>query len=101
MGKKFDIVATIGTYEKQGKKQYINRNVGSVIETQHGLSIKLDACFNPAALPITEDGQVWLKLFEPREHIEKMQKDLGAAPQPAQQAQAPSSFDNFDDDIPF
>lgn len=100
MAKKYDVVATTGFYMKDGQKKYLNKNVGSVIETEHGLSIKLDASFNPAAMQRTDDGMVWLKLFEPKEN---------RAPDAAQQAynkgmsapQQPAGFDSFDDDIPF
>jgi hypothetical protein len=94
MAKKFDVVATTGFYMKDGVKKYINKNVGSVIETEHGLSIKLDASFNPSALQRTDDGMVWLKLFEPKEN---------RAPDAAQQAynkgmqQQPQGFNQFDD----
>ena len=64
--KQFDVVATIGTYEKAGEKKYISKNVGSVIQTKHGLRLKLDASFNPAGCPRDDDGGVWLALFEPR-----------------------------------
>ena len=99
MAKRYDVVATTGSYVKDGQKKYLNKNVGSVIETEHGLSIKLDASFNPAALQKTDDGYVWLKLFEPKEN---------RAPDAAQQAyqkgmqqQPQAGFDSFDDNIPF
>ena len=97
MAKKYDVVATVGTYQKDGEKKYLNKNVGSVIETKHGLAIQIDAHFNLAALPMTDDGKVWLKLFEP-------QDSRGGNPQaqPAPQPkQAPPQNDSFDDDIPF
>lgn len=98
MAKKFDVVATTGTYVKDGQTKYLTKNVGEIIETKNGLAMKLDASFNPAGCKITDDGKIWLKLFEPREVIDKMQNDLGAPPK---SAPAPSNFDNFDDDIPF
>ena len=104
MGKLYDVVATIGSYEKAGEKKYINRNVGSVIETQHGMALKLDACFSPAGCQVAEDGSVWLKLFEPKENrapdAAQQAYNKGAAkPQTQQQ---PAVFDDsFDDSIPF
>lgn len=96
MAKKYDVVATTGFYMAGNEKKYISRNVGSVIETQHGLSITLDASFNPAGCPITEDGKVWLKLFEPR------QKDAQqGGQQPSQQPQENNQPDDFDSSIPF
>jgi len=67
MGKKYDVVATTGTYEKDGQKKFINKNVGAIIETQHGPRLVLDASFNPAGCHRTEDGKVYLALFEPRQ----------------------------------
>ena len=98
MAKQYDVVATTGTYVKDGQTKYLTKNVGEIIETKNGLALKMDATFNPAGCKITDDGKIWLKLFEPREHIEKMQKDLGAAPQPA-----PAPIDDgFDDSsLPF
>jgi len=95
MSKKYDVVATLGTYEKNGEKKYVTRNVGAVISTQHGFRLKLDASFNPAGCVRTEDGSVWLALFEPKER---------EAPQPQRQApqQAQTGgYDDFSDDIPF
>lgn len=65
--KKFDVLATTGTYMKDGEKKYKSQNVGAVIQTKHGLRLKLDASFNPAGCPRDDDGGVWLALFEPRE----------------------------------
>ena len=66
MAKVYDVVATVGTYEKDGETKYISRNVGAVIETRNGLSLKLDASFNPAGCKRNDDGSVWLALFEPK-----------------------------------
>ena len=84
---KKDIVATIGTYEKDGVKKYITRNVGMLLETEKGFSIKLDASFNPAGCVRKEDGSVWLACFD--------QKEKDAPKQPTRTYNAP------DDDIPF
>ncbi len=65
MAKKYDVVATLGTYERDGEKKYISRNVGSVIQTQKGFRLALEATFNPAGCRVEEDGKVWLALFEP------------------------------------
>ena len=106
MAKKYDVVATIGKYEKDGQTKYISRNVGAVIETQHGLSIKMDASFNPAGCQITEDGKIWLKLFEPRDNSQG-QKQSGYS-QSGGGGEAHSggfgsgvSYDDLDDSIPF
>ena len=107
MAKIYDVVATVGTYQKDGEKKYLNKNVGSVIETKHGLAIQIDAHFNLAALPMTEDGKVWLKLFEPQDSREDKPQDQSApqpqqrSPQPQQTNPTPPPMDSFDDDIPF
>lgn len=96
MALKYDVVATVGTYEKNGEKKYITRRVGAIVSTQHGPRLKLDASFNPAGCPRGEDGGVWLALFEPREQGQQ---------QPAQQPQQPQQYrepvDEFNDSIPF
>ncbi|EPN4461352.1 hypothetical protein ACT1UE_000516 [Pseudomonas aeruginosa] len=93
MSVKYDVVATVGQYEKDGQVKYLNRKVGAIVSAQKGYRLKLDACFNPAGCAQrSEDGGVWLALFEPK-------KD-----QPQQQQSAPlqaQANDSFDDDIPF
>lgn len=61
---KYDLVATLGTYEKDGEKKYISRNVGMLMKTEKGWSVKLDATFNPAGAVRKDDGSVWLAVFE-------------------------------------
>ena len=90
MSKRYDVVATIGTYQKDGETKYVNRNVGAVIQTQKGFRLKLDATFNPAGLQRSDDGGVWLALFEP-----KPREQQQAPRQPA-----PAAQDDFDSDIP-
>lgn len=93
-----DIVATIGTYERDGKKQYVTRKVGVLMETDKGPRIKLDASFNPAGCPCGEDGGVWLALFDPKPR--EQQKPHQQAGRNQYQPAAPK-IDNFDDDIKF
>ncbi|CAN8141894.1 hypothetical protein THIOSC13_810008 [uncultured Thiomicrorhabdus sp.] len=66
MAKLYDVSATLGTYTKDGEKKYISRNVGSIIETKNGPMLLIDSSLNLAALDKSEDGKVWLKLFEPK-----------------------------------
>ena len=68
MSKLYDVVATVGKYTKNGdsKPTYLSKNVGSVIETKHGLRLKLGAWFNPAGCERDEDGSIWLALFPPK-----------------------------------
>jgi len=94
MSLKYDVVATTGTYEKDGQTKYISRKVGAVISTQHGFRLKLDASFNPAGCPRGDDGGVWLALFEPQDNQQASQ-----AQQPQQHSQPADDFD--DDMIPF
>lgn len=105
MAKKYDVVATTGFYMAGNEKKYVSRNVGSVIETQHGLAITLDASFNPAGCPISEDGKVWLKLFEPRPKDQNQAHQQNSSQQqnsrPAQQPQGGFGDFDQDSDIPF
>lgn len=66
MSKLFDVVATTGKYQKDGQTKYLNKTVGSIIETKHGNRLKLAAWFNPAGCEKDEDGSVWLALFPPK-----------------------------------
>lgn len=95
MAKTHDIVATIGTYQKDGQTKYVTRNVGSVIQTEKGTKIKLDASFNPAGCVKSEDGGVWLAMFEPRENSQQS----GSSPAP--QASDKPGGDQYETDIPF
>jgi len=89
-----DLVATIGTYEKDGQKKYLSRKVGTMIETKNGPRMKLDASFNPAGCPRDEDGSIWIAIFD-----QKPRDARPAGQAAAQDFQAPS--DDFNDDIPF
>ncbi len=97
MSKRYDVVATIGQYEKDGQTKYVTRNVGAVIQTSKGFRLKLDASFNPAGCPRSDDGGVWLALFEPRDDQQQTQQ----APRQAQRSQQAAPSDEFVDDIPF
>jgi len=99
MSKRYDVVATIGQYEKDGQTKYVTRNVGAVIQTSKGFRLKLDASFNPAGCPRSDDGGVWLALFEPRDDQQQTQQQAPRQqPQRSQQAAPP---DDFDSEIPF
>jgi hypothetical protein len=100
-----DIVATIGTYQKDGETKYVTRKVGQMVETKHGPRIKLDASFNPAGCRRDEDGAVWLAIFDQRERDEPQRgggpvQQRGEAPKPARGT--PAQAESFEDDeIPF
>ncbi|WP_225610413.1 hypothetical protein [Pseudomonas sp. PDM23] len=94
MSVKYDVVATVGQYEKDGQTKYLNRKVGVIVSTQKGFRLKLDACFNPAGCQQrSDDGGVWLALFEPKE-------DNKPAPQQQRQQQPPRE-DVDSSDVPF
>ena len=95
---KYDVVATVGKYEKNGETKYISRKVGAVIQTDKGFRMKMDAFFNPAGCKVDEDGSIWLALFEPRDDQQQGQPQQRQQPQRSQQAAPP---DDFDQDIPF
>lgn len=98
MSKKYDVVATTGTYQdrQSGEKKFINRNVGSIIQTQHGFRLCLDASFNPAGCKVEEDGKVWLALFEP-----KPKESQPSQPRSEPQGYGGGSGPMDDSEIPF
>ena len=74
---KYDVVAATGTYTaKDGSEKKSWMNIGSVIQTQKGFSLKLNA------VPTGWDG--WAMLAEPQE----------AKPQKA-------DYDDSDSSVPF
>lgn len=96
---KYDVVATVGKYEKNGETKYISRKVGAVIQTDKGFRMKMDAFFNPAGCEVGEDGSIWLALFEPRDDQQQApQQQQRQQPQRSQPAPLP---DDFSDDVPF
>lgn len=108
MAKLYDAVVTLGTYSSNGETKYVSRNIGSVIETRNGLALVMDASFNPAGAQRTEDGKVWVKLFEPRtEEAESpppppaARRGAPAPPKRSRQTSAAPAADFPDDDIPF
>ena len=102
--KKYDVVATIGKYEKDGQTKFVNRNVGAIIQTDKGFRLALDATFNPAGCYKDDNGRVWLALFELREDQQPSQQLAPASPQqnrPQQNQQAaPPQSNDWDDDSP-
>lgn len=108
MAKKYDVVATIGKYEKDGQTKFVNRNVGAIIQTDKGFRLALDATFNPAGCDKDNNGRVWLALFEPRGDQPQQQANQQQAPQNRPQQNkpslplAPSDYPDYDpDEIPF
>lgn len=93
---KYDVVATVGTYEKDGQKKFISRKVGVVIQTDKGFRMKMDAFFNPAGCQVQDDGSIWLAFFEPQDKPQGNQQ-----PQRSQQSQQAAPRDDYEQDIPF
>lgn len=67
MIKKYDIVATVGTYQKGGVTKNKFKNVGVVMEKEGKPFILLDRTFNPAGLPGDGRDNVLLSLYEPKD----------------------------------
>lgn len=88
MAVKYDVMAVTGTYtdRQTGDEKARWMKCGVVIETDKGLSMRLDA------VPTSFDG--WFKLFEPR------QKEQTTPQQASVKAQAPIDPE-LDDDLPF
>lgn len=86
MSKKFDVVAITGKYQdRDGNEKNRYTNIGVVIETKHGLSLKLES------IPVGWDG--WAGLYEPKE------RDQREAPR--QQSRGGGSRNDDSGDIPF
>ncbi len=66
MIKKYDIVATVGTYQKNGETKSKFKNVGAVMEKDGKQFILMDRIFNPAGLPGDKES-VLLSLYAAKE----------------------------------
>ncbi len=92
MSKKYDVVAITGKYQdRDGNEKNRYTNIGVILETKNGLSLKLEA------VPVGWDG--WAGLYEPKERD-------GNAPAPQQRQQTRrepprDDFGNDSDPIPF
>ena len=66
--KKYDVVATVGEYQDRqtGETKRRHKNVGAVIQTEHGHALLIDKTFNPAGLAEQGRESVILGLYEPR-----------------------------------
>lgn len=88
MAKKFDVVAITGKYTNaSGEEKSRYMNIGAVIETKNGLSLKLEA------VPVGWDG--WAGLYEPKDDAQKPQRQQSSQPQ---RRSAPPA--DFGDDMP-
>lgn len=68
--KKYDIVAKIGEYQKNGETKSRYQNVGALMMKDGKPFILLNRWFNPAALQEGKES-VLLSLYEPRSKEEK------------------------------
>lgn len=101
--KKYDAVATVGTYKDrqtgEDKKRYVT--VGAVFEGDDGrLSLKLDA------VPCSPDWSGWISFYEPDRNQQgrgnNTPRQQSAPPQRSAGNQQPPADDfQDDDDIPF
>lgn len=72
MQKAYDIVAKVGSYEKDGETKNRYKNVGAVMKTEDGMFLFMDKTFNPAGVPSKEGSEsIILNLFEPKPREEK------------------------------
>lgn len=83
MSKKFDVVVTQRYQDRDGNEQKKYVNIGAVIETRNGLSLKLES------VPVGWDG--WAGLYEPKPK-EGQQRQSARG-----QSRQPSGGDDFDD----
>lgn len=62
--KRYDVVAVIGSFERDGEVKRVYRTVGTLAETDTGPVLWLDRCFSPAGLPRKNDeGSVLLSCY--------------------------------------
>lgn len=103
MPKSHDLAVSVGSYtDKDGKEKKRYENVGAVItKDDGGMFILLKRTFNPAGVPgeATSDS-VLLSMFSVGEREQQQPQQRSGGGQPQRQ-QAPASFNDFKDDIPF
>lgn len=80
--KRYDVVAVIGSFERDGEVKRVYRTVGTLAETDTGPVLWLDRCFSPAGLPRKNDeGSVLLSCYpQDREATNTSRKMRGASP---------------------
>ena len=93
MIKKYDIVATVGTFQKNGETKNRFKNVGAMMEKDGKPFLLLDRTFNLAGLPNPQGKDtVLLSLYEPKDKGSDYNQGL----------QQPNvGWPNLDDSIPF
>ena len=83
MSKAFDLAVKVGSYTNaQGEVKNRYKNIGVVMNGQHGQYILLDKTFNPAGI-VDEKDSVMVSMFEPRQQDPNQALPGQAAPQQA------------------
>ena len=90
---KYDIVAKVGEYQKNGETKAKYQNVGVVMEKDGKPFILLNRTFNPAALDAGKES-VLLSLYEPKPRTGE-QTDYKAKPREE------FAVEELDSEIPF
>lgn len=81
MTKRYDLVATIGSYEKDGETKYLSDNAGTLIVMDDGkMFIKMKPSFNPAGCNRDKEGKVSLAVFEQKPKDSKAGNSYDEAP---------------------
>lgn len=75
MKKVFNLAAKVGEWTNaQGEVKSRYKNVGSVMEGEHGQFILLDKTFNPAGI-VSQKDSVIISMFEPKENNQQQGND--------------------------
>lgn len=89
----YDVVAAVGKYKtRSGDEKTRWQKVGYIIETEKGLRLALERTFNPAGVPVRDQGAssvVYLSLFKVEDE------------QDAQQRQDSGDIASMPNDLPF
>jgi hypothetical protein len=96
MIKKYDIVATVGTYQKGGETKNRFKNVGVMMEKDGKPFLLLERTFNLAGLPNPQGKDtVLLSLYEPKDKGSDYNQGL------QQKGNVADSNNDLSDEIPF
>lgn len=93
---KYELTATVGTYQKNGEEKKRYQRCGTVFENEKGqLSVKLEC------IPTTPEWNGWFSCFEPRQ---ENRNPMGGVDRSAAEAigeQPAPQDDDSDSEIPF
>jgi single-strand DNA-binding protein len=87
----YEVVATVGTYQKDGEEKKRYQRIGTVFQGDKGLSLKLDC------IPVGQEWTGWASLFEPKQEG----RDRTAADAYRKPAPSAPAHDTDGDEIPF